>query len=202
MVAHKTMNNTQKLFSHIALLLLLYVSTPGWGQHLRVRSVKDLYNPDTVSIGKKAPDIIAHDANGLTVSLSSLRGKYVLIQVWSSAMNTCLKEMDAWKKIKDDHRNKNMTFMDISVDKDIDAWQHYYGQHNLQGVEVHADAMQPALCYYLLQTKKKEGHSFFSYTLPQYILIDASGIVLDNHINLKPTDAKAFTTFIDRLPGI
>lgn len=196
------MIKTQNLFSHITVLFLLHVCTQGLGQHLRVKSVKDLYNPDTVSIGKKAPDIIAHDANGLTVSLSSLRGKYVLIQVWSSAMNTCLKEMEAWKKIKDDHRNKNITFMNISVDKDIEAWQHYYGQHNLQGVELHADAMKPSLCYYLLQIKTKEGHSFFSYTLPQYMLIDAGGIILDNHINLKPTDKKAFTAFIDRLPGI
>lgn len=196
------MKNTEKLFSQIALLLLVQVCTPSLGQNLHIRSVKDLYNPDTVSIGKKAPDIIAHDANGLTVSLSSLRGKYVLIQVWSSAMNTCLNQMDAWKKIKDDHRNKNITFMDISVDKDVEAWQHYYRQHNLQGIELHADAMKPALCYYLLQTKTKEGHSFFSYTLPQYILIDASGLILDNHIKLKPSDKKAFTTFIDRLPGI
>ncbi len=171
-------------------------------QHLRVKSVKELYNPDTVAIGKMAPDIIAQEPAGLTAQLSFFRGKYVLIQVWSSAMNSCTKEMDAWKKMKEVNRNRNVTFLDLSVDKDLAAWQLYYAQHNLQGVELHADAMKPPLCYYVMQLKSKEGHNYFSYTLPQYILIDPKGVILDSHINIKPSDKSSFAHFLDRLPGI
>lgn len=192
----------QKVFCLFAIPFLLHLAGTGFAQHLRVRSVKDFYNPDTVSIGKKAPDVICQEANGLSVSLSSFRGKYVLVQVWSSVMNSCLKEMAGWKKMKEENKNRNIIFMDISVDKDMSAWQQYYTQHNLQGIEVHADAMKAPLSYYLLQTKTKEGHSFFSYTLPQYILIDASGIILDNRINIKPSDKNSFTHFLDHLPGI
>lgn len=195
--------NSSILFVALSLVFagLLLPSSAG-AQHLRVRSARDLCNPDTVAIGKKAPDIITQEANGLTVPLSSLRGKYVLIQVWSSELHTCLKEMEAWKKMKEANKNRNVSFMDISVDKDINAWQLYYGQHNLQGIEVHADAMKPPLSYFLLQTKMKEGHSYFSYTLPQYILIDPMGTILDSHINMKPSDKASFAHFLDRLPGI
>ncbi len=171
-------------------------------QHLRVHSTKEICNPDSVSIGRQVPDIKAEKYNGTPFSLSSLKGKYVLIQVWSSALNKCLAEMEAWKKMKADNVNPDIEFLGISVDKDINAWQEYYGRNDLQGHEVHAEALQPPLSYFLLSSKIVEGHHFFSYSLPQYILIDPKGIILDGRVNIKPSDTASFSHFLKNLPGI
>ena len=47
-----------------------------------VKNMLDVY--ETVAIGKTAPDITQEDTLGNKVSLSSLRGKYVMIDFWAS----------------------------------------------------------------------------------------------------------------------
>lgn len=171
-------------------------------QHLRVRTTRELCNPDSVSIGKQAPDIKGVEYNGTPFSLASMKGKYVLIQVWSSAISKCRAEIDAWQKMKADNVNPDIEFLGISVDKDVDAWKLYYDQNNLQGAEIHADALKPPLSYFLLSSKTVEGRHFFSYSLPQYILIDPKGIILDGRVNIKPSDITSFSHFLNNLPGI
>ena len=74
------------------------------------------------AIGVIAPDFILPDTSGRNISLSSFRGKYVLIDFWAAWCGPCRKEMPNMVKIYSDFKGKNLEIIGISLDKTRDKW--------------------------------------------------------------------------------
>ncbi len=75
-----------------------------------------------ISEGQAAPDFTLPDVNGKPFSLSSLKGKYVLLDFWASWCGPCRKENPNVVATYNQFKNKNFTVLGVSLDKEKQAW--------------------------------------------------------------------------------
>ncbi|HVE60350.1 MAG TPA: TlpA disulfide reductase family protein [Chitinophagaceae bacterium] len=115
-------------FSQQNMLEIINQTAAKFPEHKGVVSLQSsLQNqPLPVSTGrflnKPAPDFTLPDANGKPVSLSSFKGKYVLVDFWASWCKPCRIENPNVVKAYQQFKNKNFTVLGISLDKQKDDW--------------------------------------------------------------------------------
>lgn len=74
------------------------------------------------SIGSDAMEFVQNDVSGNPVSLSSFKGKYVLIDFWASWCKPCRLENPNVVKAYEQFKNKNFTVLGVSLDQEKDPW--------------------------------------------------------------------------------
>lgn len=94
-----------------------------------------------LKVGDIAPDFTANDTLGTSYSLSSFRGKYVILDFWATWCGDCRREIPA---LKDLHRDVNaflingvpMQWISYSYDFDREAWKSMLRKENFQWLQV------------------------------------------------------------------
>lgn len=120
-----------------------------------------------------APDFNYVNPKGEMVSLKSLRGKYVYIDVWATWCAPCIAEIPSLKKLEEEYKGKKIQFVSISVDvkENKNTWLSFVTKNNLQGIQLMAD--QDFNSNFI----KKFGIN----SIPRFILINPDGVIVDNN---------------------
>ena len=72
--------------------------------------------------GDPAPDIVLSDLNGKQLSLSSLKGKIVLLDFWASWCGPCRMENPNVVAVYNKYKDKGFTIFSVSLDNSKDGW--------------------------------------------------------------------------------
>ncbi len=75
-----------------------------------------------ISVGDVAPDFTLNSPEGQDITLSSLRGKYVLIDFWASWCGPCRMENPNVVKLYNKYKDKGFAIYGVSLDKEKAAW--------------------------------------------------------------------------------
>ena len=75
-----------------------------------------------IAIGQPAINFTQKNANGKPVSLSSFKGKYVLVDFWASWCGPCRAENPNIVRLYNEYKEKGFDILGVSLDSNKDAW--------------------------------------------------------------------------------
>jgi len=157
-------------------------------EYAMVQAEKEKFNS---FIGKPSPDFKNYENyNGGTTSLKDLRGKYLYVDVWATWCGPCKAEIPFLKKLEEEYKGKNITFLSISIDdgsgykgrsKELakKGWKAMIAKKQMKGVQLYADNGWKST---FVRGYKIDG-------IPRFIIIDPKGNVVDANTS-RPSSPK------------
>ncbi|HZY38751.1 MAG TPA: TlpA disulfide reductase family protein [Mucilaginibacter sp.] len=127
-----------------------------------------------VAIGATAPEFAEVDTSGKMVSLSSFRGKYVLIDFWASWCGPCRHENPNVVKAFNHYKGQNFTIIGVSLDRPgaKDKWL----------AAIHKDGLAWTHVSDLKFWDSKTAALYAVRGIPQNFLLDPNGKIIAKNL--------------------
>lgn len=140
-----------------------------------------------VALGATAPEFAEADTAGKEVSLSSFRGKYVLIDFWASWCGPCRRENPNVVKAYNHYKGQKFTILGVSLDQPNakDKWL----------AAIHKDGLTWNHVSDLKFWDSKAAGLYAVRGIPQNFLLDPNGKIIAKNLRGEDLEAKLAEIF-------
>jgi peroxiredoxin len=114
----------------------------------------------------KAPEFSLKDLNGKRITLSSFKGKVVLLNFWATWCPPCLAEMPSFKKLYSEMRSSGLEIIAISTDRSVNETR---GFTDKKGFDFPI----------LMDEDRAVTKQYKVFSLPTTFLIDRNGVIIE-----------------------
>ena len=133
-----------------------------------------------LAVGSPAPEIDLPNPEGTRVTLSSLRGKYVLIDFWAAWCRPCRQENPNVVRLYSEYNDKGFEILGVSLDRNKDAWVKAIENDNLTWYHV-SD---------LKHFSSEAADIYQINAIPATYLIDPNGVIVAKNLRGSTLEAK------------
>lgn len=127
-----------------------------------------------VGIGRIAPDFTQNDTLEQPVQLSSLRGKYLLIDFWASWCGPCRQENPNVVKVFNQYKDRNFHILGVSLDRE--------GQKDKWMKAIHDDQLTWTQVSDLKFWNNAVAKQYGIQAIPQNLLLDPQGKIIAKNL--------------------
>ena len=130
--------------------------------------------------GSECPDITLQTPDGKLLSLTSFRGKVVLIDFWASWCGPCRRDNPQIVDIYNRYRGKHFEIFGVSLDENIDAWKNAIVKDKITWPQVS-------------ELRRWDSHvvqEFNVEAIPYNILIDREGNIIAKGLRIEDLENK------------
>lgn len=131
----------------------------------------ELAKKEAVAVGSVAPDFTLMRRDSSKFTLSSTRGKYMMIDFWASWCHPCRQAIPHWKEVYQKYHDKGFDMVSVSDDSRWSDWERAMDQEKMPWTQVCDE-------FPVKNMPARVGSLYMTTYIPFYVLLDKEGKIL------------------------